>query len=82
MRTLGFWHALPFFMTFLAAPLLALGAALGGWAVFLLPPFAWALFDLLDLVVGLDASNADPDTPEAHLNWHRAVTILWVPVQS
>lgn len=82
MRPIGFWHALPFFMTFATAPLLAVGAAHGGWTVFLLPLVTWALFDVLDLVLGLDESNADPDTPEARLSWHRAVTILWFPVQA
>jgi alkane 1-monooxygenase len=81
-RPVSWVHALPFWMTVLTLPVAALGAWAGGWTVFLLPLLTWGLFDLLDLVVGLDESNADPDTPEARLGWYRAVTLIWWPLQA
>jgi alkane 1-monooxygenase len=74
--------ALPFWLSVLTLPLAALGAYWGGWAVLLLPLFTWALFDLLDLVVGLDTSNLDPETAEADLAWYRLLTLVWWPLQA
>lgn len=73
--------AAPFWLSLLAVPPVVLGLHFGGWAVFLLPLFAWGLFDLLDLVLGLDTANADPDTAETDLFWYRLVTLIWAPVQ-
>ncbi len=74
--------ALPFWLSLLTLPLAVIAATQGGWAVLLLPAFAWLLFDLLDLVGGIDSSNADPDTPESALLLHRLLTMIWVPVQA
>ena len=79
---LGFARALPFWMTVLTVPVAFLGAWAGGWAVFLLPLLTWGLFDLLDLAIGEDASNADPDAPVSRLFWYRLVTLVWWPLQA
>jgi alkane 1-monooxygenase len=74
--------ALPYWVSLLTLPLAALAALWGGWWVLLLPAFAWLLFDILDLVGGLDTSNPDPETPDAALFWHRLLTMIWVPAQA
>ncbi|EPX84873.1 alkane 1-monooxygenase [Rubellimicrobium thermophilum DSM 16684] len=79
---IGFWRALPYWMSLLTLPLAWAGAWWGGWTVFLLPLFTWFLFDLLDLVIGLDTSNADPSTPDSDLFWYRLVTLIWWPLQA
>ena len=73
--------ALPFWASLVTVPLAVMAATWGGPAVFLLPLFTWALFDVLDLVIGSYTENADPDTPEADLFWYRFVTIIWFPLQ-
>ena len=62
-------------------PLLALAAAWGGWWWVLLPAYAWFLTTALDGVLGLDPTNADPLTGAEALFWHRAVTVVWFPLQ-
>ena len=37
--------------------------------ILLLPVATWYLFSLLDLAVGLNTDNADPDTSEADMFW-------------
>ena len=61
--------ALPFAMSFLLIPLAYVGAVHGGWLILLLPVATWYLFSLLDLAVGLNTDNADPDTSEADMFW-------------
>jgi len=73
--------ALPFWASLLTVPLAIAAAGWGGAAVFLLPLFTWALFDVLDLVIGTYTENADPDTPDSDLFWYRFVTVIWFPVQ-
>jgi alkane 1-monooxygenase len=78
----SFWRAVPYWMSVLTLPLAWAGAWWGGWTVFLLPLVTWILFDLLDLAIGLDTSNADPATPEPDLFWYRLVTLIWWPLQA
>ncbi|MGC8201072.1 alkane 1-monooxygenase [Aliiroseovarius sp. PTFE2010] len=73
--------ALPFWLSLGMVPMAVIGAWYGGWTVVLLPAYGWWLFTLLDAILGLDAGNADPHTPQSDLFWHRAITILWFPVQ-
>lgn len=73
--------ALPFAISLAMVPLAIIGAVYGGWTVLLLPLFAWGLFDLLDLVVGLNTKNEDTETAEKDLFWFRLLTMIWVPVQ-
>jgi len=74
-------RALPFWMSFLLVPVALLGALAGGWTVILLPLITWYFFSLLDMILGLETRNADPDTPESGLGWYRAITLVWAPVQ-
>ena len=62
---------LPFWLSLALVPVAVLGALLGGWAVLLMPLCSWGLFTVLDALTGLDKTNADPNTPDAGLYWHR-----------
>jgi alkane 1-monooxygenase len=73
--------ALPFWLSLGTVPVLLTGALLGGWAVVLTPIYTWALYALLDAALGLNLADADPDTPEGDLVWHRLITLIWFPVQ-
>ncbi|MFK7939344.1 MAG: alkane 1-monooxygenase [Roseovarius sp.] len=74
-------HALPFWMSLLLVPVAIYAATAGGWALLLVPVLTWYLFTALDAVLGLATDNADPDTQDAKLRWHKAITIIWAPVQ-
>lgn len=76
-----FWRVLPFWSSLVVIPLAWLAAWQGGWTIALLPIVAWYLYTLLDMVLGLELGNADPDTPEGTLFWYRLVTLIWAPVQ-
>lgn len=76
-----FWRVLPFWSSLVVIPLAWLAAWQGGWTIALLPIVAWYLYTLLDMVLGLELGNADPDTPEVTLFWYRLVTLIWAPVQ-
>ena len=74
-------NAAPFWLSLALVPLIAVGAIYGGWMLVLVPVATWYLFGLLDLIVGLNKENADPQTPDDQLFWYKAITILWAPVQ-
>lgn len=74
--------ALPFWLSLGTLPLAWVGALWGGWLVLLLPVYSWAMFSLLDAVLGLNEDNADLNTPEAGLFWYRLVTLIWFPLQA
>ncbi|MEL6476988.1 MAG: alkane 1-monooxygenase [Pseudomonadota bacterium] len=74
-------HALPFLISYALAPAVVLAALHGGWWLGLPFLIGWVLVPLLDRFTGLNIRNVDPATPEDKLFWHRAVLILWVPVQ-
>jgi len=73
--------ALPFWLSLCLPPLAIVGMVFGGWTVALLPLSAWFLFSILDALTGLNPANPDPSAPESLLTWHRAVTLVWFPVQ-
>jgi len=73
--------ALPFWLSILLFPIAWLAATQGGWWLALLPFSTWNLFTLLDFAMGLNTANADPDTPQRNLFWHRAITLIWAPLQ-
>ncbi len=75
-------NALPFWCSLALIPLAWIGAILGGWTVLLVLFGTWGLVPLIDLVVGLNKANADPETPEADLYWYRLITLIWAPVQA
>ena len=73
--------ALPFWLSLGLIPVAVLAATQGGWTIALIPLASWGLFTLLDAVKGQDAGNPDTATPEADLVWHRAITLIWFPLQ-
>lgn len=74
-------RALPFWVSLLLVPVAVASALIGGWTVILLPVVTWYLFSILDALLGLYTENADPETPEDHLTWYKAITLIWVPLQ-
>jgi alkane 1-monooxygenase len=74
-------NALPFWLSLGTIPVAMIAVAHGGWTVFLMPLYTWGLYALLDALLGLNQTNADPATPEDDLFWYRLITIIWVPVQ-
>ncbi len=76
-----FSSVLPFWLSLVMIPLAAIGAAKGGWTVFLLPVYGWVLISILDAALGLNEENPATDTPEADLFWYRLITMIWFPIQ-
>jgi len=74
--------ALPFWLSLGLVPLAWLGATMGGWAVVLMPLYAWALVTVLDLILGLNEENPDTNVETAGLFWYRLITLIWFPVQA
>lgn len=74
-------NAAPFWVSLALLPLAVIGAIYGGWTVFLLPFCTWYLFTGLDFFLGRKSTNANPDTPDAALFTHRAITLIWTPLQ-
>ncbi len=74
-------RAWPYWVTITFVPLVYLAVTRGGWTVLLIPAYAWVLMPLLDMVLGRNLRNPDPDTPEAALFWFRLLTWIWFPIQ-
>ena len=74
-------RAWPYWLTLTFVPLVVLAVAQGGWTILLIPVYGWVLMPLLDLVIGQDLRNPDPDTPDSELFWFRLLTWIWFPVQ-
>ncbi|MFO1164870.1 MAG: alkane 1-monooxygenase [Paracoccus sp. (in: a-proteobacteria)] len=75
-------NALPFWLSLGMVPVAVLATLWGGWWFILIPSYAWYMTTLLDLLVGLNEKNPDPETPENQLVWYRLITILWFPIQA
>lgn len=73
--------AWPYWMTITFVPLVALAVMNGGWWILLIPCYGWVLMPLLDLVLGKDLRNPDPETPESALFWFRLLTWIWFPLE-
>ncbi|PVH28300.1 alkane 1-monooxygenase [Pararhodobacter oceanensis] len=73
--------ALPFWLSLGFAPLIAAGAAWGGWWLLLIPLYAFGLITILDFITGLNSANPQIDTPVSELFWYRLITLVWFPVQ-
>lgn len=73
--------AAPFWLSLALIPLAWLGAWGGGWWILVLPLVAWYLLPIIDMLVGLQLANPDPDTPHDRLGRYRLLTLIWVPVQ-
>jgi len=74
-------NALPFWLSLTFIPVIILAMYLGSWWMLVVPLYTWGMFAFLDLVFGLNRNNADPETPEDQLYWHRMITMIWLPVQ-
>lgn len=71
----------PFWVSLSLPPLAVAAALFGGWTVALLPLVTWYLFSGLDLAIGQNRKNADPSTTDKALWAHRAITLIWGPIQ-
>jgi alkane 1-monooxygenase len=80
-RDPGLTAALPFWLSLSFLPMIAAGAAWGGWWLALAPCWALLVMPMLDLLAGLNARNPDTDAPEADLFWYRLITLVWAPLQ-
>ncbi len=78
----SFTSAAPFWLSLVLVPLAVIGAAQGGWTVWLLPIYGWIVTSILDVIAGQETRNPDTDTPEAELFWYRLITQIWFPVQA
>ena len=76
-----FRNAVPYWVSLLLLPLVALSVSYGGWAMLLPPAGAWWLPALLDAAFGRNSDNPDTDTPERDLIWYRVITWIWLPIQ-
>lgn len=74
------WQALPFWASLVLVPVAGYAILHPGWSALLLPLTAWAAFSVLDLATGMNETNADPDG-STDLFWHRAITLIWAPIQ-
>jgi alkane 1-monooxygenase len=74
-------HAWPYWLTLIFVPLVALAVLKGGWTIWLIPLYGWVLMPLLDMVLGRNLTNPDPDTPDEALFWFRLLTWIWFPIQ-
>jgi len=73
--------ALPFWLSLALVPVVIISAVFGGWTVLLMPLASWGMFSLLDAIVGRNTDNPDLETPDSALQWYRAITLIWFPVQ-
>ncbi|MCF6234575.1 MAG: alkane 1-monooxygenase [Rhodobacteraceae bacterium] len=73
--------AWPYWMTLTFVPLVALAVLQGGWTIWLIPFYGWVVMPLLDIVLGRNLKNPDPDTPDEALFWFRLLTWIWLPIQ-
>lgn len=73
--------ALPFWLSLVFVPLIAAGAAWGGWWLALVPLYGIGMITMLDYVAGLNLNNLDTETPVTELFWYRLITLIWLPVQ-
>ena len=74
--------AYAFTISFALPVLIALGAMNGGAWLLGAPAYAWFVTTALDRFFGLNDANADPQTSEDELFWHRFVTWSWAPAQT
>ncbi|KGJ03922.1 alkane 1-monooxygenase [Paracoccus halophilus] len=74
--------ALPFWLSLGIVPMVVIALQKGGWWFMLVPSYAWYMTSILDWLLGLNRENPDTETPESQLFWHRAITVIWFPVQA
>ena len=74
-------NALPFWLSLGTVPVALMSVTWGGWLVLLMPMYTWGLYAVLDALLGLNADDADPATPDEDLFFYRLITLIWFPVQ-
>lgn len=74
-------NAAPYWLTLTFVPLVGLAVWQGGWTILLIPVYGWVLMPLLDLLLGKNLTNPDPDTPDSELFWFRLLTWIWFPIE-
>ncbi len=77
----GKLRAWPYWLTMTFVPLVVLAVIQGGWAILLVPLYGWVLMPILDIFLGQDLRNPDPNTPDSDLFWFRLLTWVWFPIQ-
>ena len=80
-KKIGLWSAIPFWLSLIFVPSLAFALYLGGWWLLAFPVFVWTVYSILDILVGLDTENADPQTSDDRLFWYKLITLVWPPIQ-
>lgn len=73
--------AWPYWLSITFVPLVALALAKGGWWIALVPLYGWVLMPALDILLGRNLKNPDPDTPDVDLFWFRLLTWIWLPIE-
>ena len=63
--------ALPFAISYLMIPLIAIGAYYGGWWIALTFFYGWVLTGMVDKFLSVDVANMDPATQNQMLFWHK-----------
>ncbi|WP_375700229.1 alkane 1-monooxygenase [Pseudophaeobacter sp. TrK17] len=74
-------QAWPYWITMTFVPLVILAVLQGGWTILLIPFYGWVLMPMLDIVLGKNLTNPDPDTLDSELFWFRLLTWIWFPIQ-
>ena len=57
----GGLSAWPYWLTMTFVPLVILAVTKGGWTILLIPFYGWVLMPILDIVLGKNLRNPDPD---------------------
>ncbi len=74
-------RAWPYWLSMTFVPLVVLALWKGGLFILLIPFYGWVLMPLLDLILGKNLQNPDPETPLSRLFWFRLLTWLWFPIE-
>jgi len=74
-------RAWPYWLTMTFVPLVAIAVIKGGWTILLIPAYGWVLMPVLDVILGKNLRNPDPNTPDTELFWFRLLTLVWFPIQ-
>jgi len=76
----GIIRALPFWISLTLLAVVVYGAWQGGWALALIPIYAFGVMTLLDAIGGLNEANPDPQAAHG-LFWYKLITWIWLPLQ-
>ena len=74
--------AWPYWITLSFVPLAVMAITQGGWWVAAIPLWGWGAMPVLDLILGRDLRNPDPDTADARPFWFRLLTWIWFPIEA